>query len=297
MSGRGIRGTTRAAATAVATLLGILLIFAMAGPATAQPSGSGTAPVSAAAIPVTAIAPTGRTIGCGGMDNLFTIPRVTGVQYLVNDEVLTPSDYLVSDYSSDDTVQVSARALAGYVLTGRSSWTVVVAAPTCTPPAVIPHCRSFTVTNKASYAIGFSWRAHGSTTEDGYYSALAPGTTRTVTTRRSQVDYFYAPADHGMQFSIGQVTVPQNCAAPSPSATPTSTGPATPRPTQPSATTMPATTSATTSSATTKVTGPAIVTDGGSTGGDLNGLLLTGALGCAVGAALAGTGLWRRLTH
>lgn len=275
-----IRHGHRWTVQALAILIGLFLLGATAQSATAA-TGAPTPAASTTAQAVTAVAPTGKTIGCGGIDNLFTIPRVTGVQYLVNGDVLPPNDYLVSDYSTDGSVLVTARAATGFTLAGKTSWSLTIAAPECTPPTVTPKCGGFTVTNRASYAIGFSWGAHGSPVSDGYYPTIAPGATKTVTTKRSALDYSYAPADDGMEFSISQLTVPQNCAAP----TPTTTAPVVPP------------TSTATAPAGTTTTGPAIITDGPADGGHLNALLLSGGLACALGAALTGVGLRRRLTR
>ena len=91
-------------------------------------SWSFTFSTSAAPVAVTPTAPTASDTA-----DTYTIPSMTGVEYLVGGVVKAAGTYSVGDV--DATVTVTARAQAGYTLTGQSSWTLTF---TKTPPAPIP---------------------------------------------------------------------------------------------------------------------------------------------------------------
>ncbi|WP_148043207.1 hypothetical protein [Flexivirga caeni] len=265
-------------------LLAIFVLFSTAGRAVADPSSPGGGPTAAvtsspAGKQVTAVAPTWKTVGCGGVDNVLTIPGVTGVEYLVNGVVTPTGEYGIYQFGDNPTkLAVAARPLPGYVLGGRTSWSFDAQAPECVAPHIAVHCGGFTVTNKATYDIGFAWQAPGASAPEKYFPRIAPGATVRITTKLARGDYLYAPSDDGTLFSIAQLTVPQNCTTPTPSSTP------------PAPTTTP---SAPSTSST--VTGPPIVTDGPSSAAGDNASLLLGGAACAVGMVLAGFGLRRRL--
>lgn len=267
---------------AVVLFVGLFLLIA---PTSSAATSSGSpSPSSSSATPaltqVTAVAPTWKIVGCGGIDNSLTIPRVTGVDYLVNGVVTGAGTYAPYEFGDSGALIVTAQARAGYVLSGTDSWRFAAHAPECVAPSVTTKCGSFTVTNRAPYAIGFSWRPAGAKVDEGYYPSLAPGASRTVVTKSRSLDFIYAPSDDGMLFSIEPLTVPQNCAP----AQPTSTGSAAPRPTATSSAATPA-----------KSTGPAIITDGDMGDGHPNDALLAGGVVSAFGCAVAGFGMRRRL--
>lgn len=57
---------------------------------------------------------------CGTLQDMYTIPATTGIEYLVNGEVKTAGSYS----AGSATVTVTARATTGYVLDGTASWTL-----------------------------------------------------------------------------------------------------------------------------------------------------------------------------
>ncbi|HWC24299.1 MAG TPA: hypothetical protein VG502_18545 [Flexivirga sp.] len=299
MAAAGFRHTRRITVQVLALFIGLFVLVAPTSSAATSsgspsPSSSPTASaspspgVTAALTQVTAVAPTWKTVGCGGLDNLITIPRVTGVEYVVNGIVARSGANLVTNFGHDgSSADVTARALAGYALVGKTSWHIEIPSPECVLPTLTTHCGSVTVTNGASYRIAFSW-ARASTFKWEGDEELAPSGTFTFRTKYSKLDVISAPADDGTLFSIEPLTVPQNCAAPSPSTTrtatatapqPTSTGsqvPTPPRHPAPS-------------------TGPAIITDGAAGDDHANGALIAGGFACAFGCAVTGFGLRRRL--
>lgn len=70
---------------------------------------------------VTAAAPTSDDTA-----NTYTIPAAEGVQYLVDGVVTAAGTVEVGDV--DATVQVTAEALDGFVLTGTAAWTLTFTA-------------------------------------------------------------------------------------------------------------------------------------------------------------------------
>lgn len=287
MAATGFRHGRRITVQVLALFVGLFVLVAptssaatSSGSPSPSSSASPTSSATAALTQVTAVAPTWKTVACGGLDNLLTIPTVSGVEYLVNGKHVAVGTYGPYEFGDSDTLVVTAQAEAGYVLSGISSWRFSAYAPECVAPRVTTNCGSFTVKNLASYAIGFSWRSAGAATDEGYYPNLAPGASRTISTKFSSLDLIYAPTDDGMLFSIEPLAVPQNCAP----SRPTSTSSAAPKPAATGSATTPA-----------KSTGPAIITDGGTGNDHANGALLIGGLGCAFGCAVGGFGVRRRL--
>ncbi|MFZ2517053.1 MAG: glycoside hydrolase domain-containing protein [Candidatus Lutibacillus vidarii] len=70
--------------------------------------------------------PPGRADGCGTVKDTYTIPSVTGVDYLVGGLVKS-----AGTYAGVGTVLVTARAKTGYVLTGPASWTLSFTSTAC----------------------------------------------------------------------------------------------------------------------------------------------------------------------
>lgn len=285
MAAMGSKHARRLTVQVLALFVGLFVLVAptsSAATSSGTPSPSSTASPSssatAALTQVTAVVPTWKTMACGGLDNSLTIPNMTGVGYLVNGKVVAAGTYSPYEFGDGDTLLVTAQAESGYVLSGISSWRFAAYGPECVAPRVTPKCSSFTVTNLASYSISFSWRAADAATNEGYYPNLAPGASRTVSTKFNSLDLIYAPTDDGMLFSIEPLSVPQHCAP----SRPTSTSSAAPKPT------VSATASA-------MSTGPAIITDGGTGNGHANDTLLAGGLLSAFGCAVAGFGVRRRL--
>ena len=73
-----------------------------------------------------ASAPT-RVDGCGSGKDTYTIPAVTGVEYLVAGTLKAPGSY-----PGTGTVTITARAKVGYVLTGTTTWTLSWTTTACT---------------------------------------------------------------------------------------------------------------------------------------------------------------------
>ena len=80
----------------------------------------------APATPVTAAGPA-RVDGCGSGKDTYTIPAVTGVEYLVAGTVKA-----AGSYPGTGTVTITARAKTGYVLTGTTTWTLSWTTTACT---------------------------------------------------------------------------------------------------------------------------------------------------------------------
>lgn len=76
-----------------------------------EPGEPGTRPVSVTPQAVT------FTDEDGTADDVYTVPRTPGVQYVVDDAVVAPGTY-----PGAGTVTVTARALAGFTLTGTATW-------------------------------------------------------------------------------------------------------------------------------------------------------------------------------
>lgn len=257
--------------------LALFLVFASVGTASADTGDpSPSASVSSTPVSVTPKVPTFTIKGCGGLDNLLTIPTSSGVDYFVNGLATAAGQYDIYEFGDNPTtLAVVARARSGYTLTGQTSWSFAARTPECVAPQITVHCGGFTVTNKASYSIDFSWAKAGTFKWDGN-ETLAPGGSMKISTKYAELDFISAPSDNGTQFSVGPLSVPQGCATSKP--TPTSTG----------ATTSPATHTSTT-------TGPVIITDGSATDSGANSTFLTGGLAAALGCAVGGFGLRRRL--
>lgn len=81
---------------------------------------------ASAPVPVTPTAPTASDSA-----DTYTIPSTTGVEYLVGGVVQSAGTKSVGDV--DTTVTVTARALAGYVLNGTTSWTLTFTQKPVTP--------------------------------------------------------------------------------------------------------------------------------------------------------------------
>ena len=124
-----VGGAVKAAGTYPASGTVTVTARATAGYALAGQS-SWTFTFSAEAAPV-AVTPTAPT--ASDTTDTYTIPSVTGVEYLVGGAVKAAGTYSVGDV--DATVTVTARATSGYVLSGQSSWTFTF---TKKPVAPIP---------------------------------------------------------------------------------------------------------------------------------------------------------------